>query len=157
MNPSGVIHYTCVQDLYNPHTDVIEYDEDGNWIAAWADLKKEGNIQQDKPVDPAVVDDYAVITYFGAKPQLKVNGSYKTLTITYYNSGELINNQTPGEWSFWIDDVDVSELIQILSTSDENKIKIKFLGDEEYLDKILVIRNTRDSVVAEINFEIISL
>jgi len=157
VNPLGIIHYTCAQDLFNPHTDVIEYDEDGNWIAAWADLNKKGNVQQDEPVDPAVVDDYAVITYSGAKPQLKVNGSYKTLNITYYNSGELITNQTPGEWSYWIDDINVNDLIQTLATDDENKIKIKFLGDEECLDKILVIRNTRDSVVAEINFEIVSL
>ena len=153
----GVLRFTCAQDLYNPHTDVIEYDDDGNWIGAWADLNKKGNVQQNETVDPAIVNDYAVITYSGTKPQLKVNGSYKTLTITYYNSGELITNQAPGEWSFWIDDVDVSDLIQILSTDEENKIKVKFLGNEEYLDKILIIRNTRDSIVAELKFEIVSL
>ena len=157
VNPLGVLRFTCAQDLYNPHTDVIEYDDDGNWIGAWADLNKKGNVQQNETVDPAIVNDYAVITYSGTKPQLKVNGSYKTLTITYYNSGELITNQAPGEWSFWIDDVDVSDLIQILSTDEENKIKVKFLGNEEYLDKILIIRNTRDSIVAELKFEIVSL
>lgn len=143
--------------MYNPDTDVIETDKDGNWIAAWADLNKEGNIQQDEPIDPAIAEDYAIITYSGVKPQLKVNGSYKTITIKYYNSDELITNQTPGEWSYWIDDVNVNDLIQTLTTDDENKIKIKFLGDEDYLGKILIIRNTRDSIIAELKFEIVSL
>lgn len=146
-----------MQDLFNPDTDVIEVDKDGNWIAAWADLKKEGNVQQDEPINPAEAEDYAIITYSGAKPQLKVNGSYKTITITYYNSDEIITNQMPGEWSYWIDDVNVGELIQTLTTDDENKIKIKFLGDEDYLGKILIIRNTKDSIVAELKFEIVSL
>ena len=162
VNPLGVLRFTCAQDLYNPHTDVIEYDDDGNWIGAWADLKKEGNVQQDEPVDPAIINDYAVIEYSGTAPTLKVNGSYKKITIKYYNSGELLANQTPGEWSFWYKDkddkyVNVDDLVKILETDQENSIKIKFLGDEEYLGTILIVRNTRGKVVADFSFEIVSL
>lgn len=156
MNPLGVLRFTCAQDVYNPDTDVIEYDKDGKW-EAWADLKKQGNTPQKPPVDPIITEDYAEITYNGASPIIKIGGSYRKISIAYYNSKELISNQTPGDWSFWIGDEDVTQLVNILQTDNENSIKIKFLGDEEYLDKLLTIRNTRDNIVAEYNLEIVSL
>lgn len=158
----GTMMYTLYQDTFNPHTDFIERDTDGKLIGIWADYYSDGNLPIIEPTDPEVLPietdgDYAEITYSGTKPQLKINGGYKTITISYYNSGELLKNQTPGEWSYWIDDTDVSDLVGVLETDDENKIKIKFLGDEEYLHKVLTVRNIRDSITAEIKFELISL
>lgn len=162
INPLGVIHYTTVQDLYNPNTDVIEYDQDGNWIGVYADLKGDGNLPIIEPDDPEVLPietegNYAEMTYTGTKPQIKINGGYKTVTIAYYNSGELIKNQTPGEWSYLIDDTDVSAMVTVLNTETPNTIKIKFLGDENYLHKVLTVRNTREDATAELKFELISL
>lgn len=158
----GTINYTLYQDLWNPHTDVIERDDDGNLIGLWADLKSEPNLPGKPPSDPEVlpietVGDYAEITCSGTKPQIKVNGSYKTLTIQYYNSGELLKNQIPGEWSYTIDGADASDLIKVLETDNPNQIKIKFLGSEDYLYKYLTVHNVRDGIATEIKIEIISL
>lgn len=157
VNPLGIMMFTCVQDRFNPHTDWIEKDDKGNWVAAWADYFKSGNVEQGPEPDPSQDKDYAIITYSGTVAQIKVGGSYKSITITYYNSNEIIENQQPGDWSFWIDNINVNELIQIKSTDSDNTIKIKFTGDEDYLGKLLVVKNIRDEVVAELNLEIVSL
>ena len=161
-NPLGIMHYTLAQESWNFHTDVIEYDDEGNVTGMWCDLKSEPNLPGEPPVDSEVlpleqIGDYAEITCSGIKPQIKVNGSYKTLAIQYYNSGELLKNQTPGEWSYSIDDTDATDLVKILETENPNQIKIKFLGGEDYLYKYLTVRNTRNGITAEIKIEIISL
>ena len=125
----------------------------------WADYWKESNMPSDnipKP-SPEISDTYAEITYAGKDPHVKVGGSYKKLTITYYNSNEVLKDQTPGEWSYWIDDVDAADLVQILESDSANSIKIKFIGTEDYLGKILTVKNTRDNVVAELQLQIVSL
>ena len=42
-------------------------------------------------------------------------------------------------------------------TSSENKIKVKFLGDDSYIGKILTVKNTSENAVAELQIEIIAL
>lgn len=162
INPFGLMNITLYQDEYNQHTDVIEKDENGNWIAAWADLLSQSNLPPQYNTDPEILPiepdgNYAEITYSGIKPQIKVNGSYKAVTVSYYNSNELLKNQTPGEWSYYIDDTDATDLVRVLETDSPNTIKVKFLGDENYLGKVLTVRNIRDNIVAELQLEIISL
>lgn len=159
INPFGLMNITLYQDEYNQYTDVIEKDENGNWIAAWADLLKESNLPSDTTPTPPPQEygDYAEITYSGTKPHFKVNGSYKTITLTYYSTQTDTVDQTPGEWSYLIDDTDVSDLVKVLETDSPNTIKVKFIGDEEYLGKVLTIKNTRDNIIAEKQFEIVSL
>ena len=159
INPFGLMNITLYQDMYNPHTDVIEKDEKGNWIAAWADLIKDNNLPNDNPIipDPQSFGNYAEITYAGTEPHIKVNGSYKKIILTYYNSNEILKDQTPGEWSYWIDDIDVGELIKVIESDSPNIIKIKFLGDENYLGKTLTIKNIRDDIVGTLQLQIVSL
>lgn len=147
------------QESWNFHTDVIEYDNDGNVVGMWCDLISESNLPSNTPIesDPTLSGNYAEITYAGAEPHIKVNGGYKAVTITYYNVNEPLEDQTPGDWSYWIDDTDVTELIKVLETASPNTIKIKFLGDEDYLGKVLTIKNTRDRLVAELQLQIVSL
>lgn len=153
------MHYTLAQEEWNFHTDVVEYDDDGNITGMWCDLLKESNLPSEDTTTPSSEEygTYATISFAGAEPHVKVNGGYKAVTITYYNSNELLNDQTPGEWSYWIDDTDASELIKVLSQESPNTIKIKFIGDEEYLGKVLTVKNTRDNIVAELQLEIVSL
>lgn len=155
----GNILYTLKQDVVDEHHDYIERDEDGNIIGYWADMFSETNTPNNIPKkpEPELSGDYAEITYAGAEPHIKVKGSYKTITITYYNSNVALSNQTPGTWSYFIDGEDASSLVTTLSQSDPNKIKVKFMGDEEYLGKVLVIRNTRDDVVAELQLAIVAI
>ena len=156
----GNIMYTFKQDIFNEHTDVIECDDDGNVVGMWADLVNDFNLpsQPNKP-EPTPYGVWAELTYAGRDPHIKVGGSYKSITIEYYSNTTEIYDHTPGDWSFEINSVDVSDYIKILETDSNNTIKIKFLGDEEWLENILVIKNTRqsDGVTAELQLEIVSL
>lgn len=147
------------QDIFNSHTDYIERDEDGNLIGMWANYWKEDNLPINKPIipEPELAGDYAVIDYAGAEPHIKVNGSYKKITLIYYNSNEELKDQTPGDWSYFIDDTDASEFVKVLETESPNTIKVKFLGDESYIGKILTIKNTRDNIVGIIHLQIVAL
>lgn len=154
----GNILFTFAQDQFDQHHDYIERDEDGKLLGMWANYYKEDNLPSDpdsKPNEP--YDTYAEINYAGTEPHIKVNGSYKKISIAYYNPSEETTDQTPGEWSYWIDDMDASELIKVLDTEDPNTIKVKFLGDEEYLGKVLTIKNTRDTVIGTLQLQIVSL
>lgn len=155
----GNIMFTFAQDIYDQHHDYIERDEDGKLLGMWADFLKESNLpSQTIPASPPEeYDTYAEITYTGTKPQIKVGGSYKTITLTYYSTQSDTPDQTPGTWSYFIDDTDVTDLIKVLETDSPNTIKVKWLGDEDYLGKILIIKNTRDNIVAELQLEIVSL
>ena len=158
-NPLGIMHYTLAQEEWNFHTDVVEYDDDGNVTGMWCDLLKESNLPSENPiqVDPTISGNYAEITFAGKEPHIKVNGGYKAVTITYYNVDTPLDDQTPGIWSYFIDDTDVADLIKVLETESLNTIKIKFLGDENYIGKVLTVRNIRDNIVAEIQLYIMSL
>lgn len=155
----GNIMFTFAQDLFDEHHDFIERDDNNKLIGMWANYWKEDNLPSNQPFmpDPHGMGNYAEITYAGTEPHIKVNGSYKKVTITYYNSNEELKDQTPGEWSYWIDDTDASELVKVLETESPNSIKVKFLGDEEYIGKTLTIKNTRDNVVGILQLQIIAL
>lgn len=158
----GNIMFTLKEDVFDQNHDFIERDDDGNIIGMWADMYQDYNFESidtsDHEVLPLVaIGDYAEITYSGAEPLLKINGSYKTITINYYNSNELLKNQNPGDWEFTINGDDVSDVIDVMDTEEPNIIKVKFIGTEEYIDKILTIKNTRDEVVAELRLQIVAL
>lgn len=160
LNSNGTVLVTLAQTEFNSHTDYVELDNDGNVIGMWADLLLSPDNTPQEPIDRST--DYAEITFSGAKPQIKVGGSYKTLTITYYNSNQELDNQTPGDWSYTIDDTDVSDLITVLTPSEstaleDNQIKIKFLGNDEYIDKTLTITNSRDEIITKLNLDIVGL
>ena len=155
----GNILFTFAQTNFDQNHDYIERDENGKLLGMWADFYSEPNLPSLKPTepDPTLSGNYAVITHSGKESHIKVNGSYKSITITYYNANELIDDQTPGDWSYWIDDTDVSGLVTVLETSSPNTIKVKFVGDETYLGRVLTIKNTRNTLVAELQLQIVSL
>lgn len=155
----GNILYTMKQDVFNSHLDYIEKDEDGNIIGMWADMFKENNLPNATPTipNPELNGNYAEITYAGSEPHIKVNGLYKKVTVAYYNSKELIKDQTPGNWSYFIGDTDATELVKVLDTDNPNTIKVKFLGDESYIGSTLRIINTRNDIVTELQLQIVAL
>ena len=125
----------------------------------WANYWQSTNLPTDNPLDPdpQIFGNYAEITYSGTEPHIKVGGSYKKLTLTYYNSNEVLKDQTPGNWSYFIDDTDATDLVKVLETEDPNIIKIKFLGNEDYIGKVLTIKNIKDNVVGTLQLQIVSL
>lgn len=157
----GNIMFTFAQDLFDEHHDYIERDDNGKLLGMWANYYLESNLPSYEPIEPNPKDfgsNYAEITFAGTDPHIKIGGSYKKITLTYYNSNEELLDQTPGEWSYFIDDTDATELVRVLTTDNPNVIKVKFLGDDEYIGKTLVIKNTRyDNIVAELQLQIVAL
>lgn len=131
--PKGTIMTTLAQDKFDQHNDYIEKDLNGNVIGMWADYYLSPTTPQDKPES----DKTCVITYSGTKPELKVNGSYKTFTIEF--SDGIIEQ---GSWDYLIDGLPVpNDTLDIVVVSNE-KQKIKFIGSSKYIGKILTIKFT---------------
>lgn len=152
IHQNGVVLVTLKQDRFDQTRDYIELDDNGNVIGMWADYYAE-SIQ---PIPDVEDNIYAVITY-AAKPQIKVAGSYKKLTVTFYKNNEE-TNWISGTWSYTIDGLDVSGLITSIDGDDGSQIKIRFDGDDSYIGKTLVVSYTTSTgIVASVNLDIIGL
>ena len=162
ISPNGIVRVTLTQDTFDQRKDYIEKDEDGNIIGMWANYWNSS--VEPEPILPDVVvpDDEqselvtSTITCSG-KPQFKIGGSAKTFTVTYYDEeGQELPDHTPGIWQFFIDNDELSpELFNLIQ--DGNKVKVKFLGDDSYIGKIVTITNTSEDSVGTLQIEIIAL
>lgn len=154
---NGVVLFTFAQDKFDEHTDYIERNDDGDVIGMWADYWTKGVTPIDsEEYKPKI---YSEITYAGINPQLKVGGSYKKFTVTFYEDGEPIDFKE-GEWSYTIDGLDARELIQELHSVDTepNQIKLKFLGDDSYIGQNIVISYTSsDKIKSSVEMNIVGL
>lgn len=134
-------------------------DDSGNVVGMYADyymsdINPESYIpDEDQPISSSITSQ---ITCSG-KPQFKIGGSAKTFTVTYYDvDGEIISDHEVGEWSFTIDGNSIDSSL-MTTTIDDHKIKVKFLGDDSYIGKILTVTNTSGEVVSSMDVEIIAL
>lgn len=153
--PFGIQKLTIHQDRFNPHTDYIEKDNDGNIKAMWADYYSSNVEPEDDNSIPTHSDIYCKIT--SSTQSIKVGGSYRLLTAKFYsNEIDITDNPPflPLKWKCMIDSEDISELVSWLPQSDFNKIKIKFPNDRTYLNKILTVCCTSGEIVGEIKLEI---
>lgn len=158
ISPKGVRRLTFAQDRWDQHKDYIERDEFGNIVGMYADWFQ----SEVEPVSVLPTDDpipslttTATITCSG-KPQIRIGGSAKTFTVTYKDKDGNAIEIDPGNWTFSIDGTSVPNDLLTL-TPDGNKIKVKFLGDDSYIGKILTVTNTLDDIVSSIDMEIIAL
>lgn len=164
----GLQRLTFAQTEYNQSTDYVDKNAknpDGtkDIYAMYADY----NMSTVVPTDPDDSDVMQSITCVitASTNQIKVGGSYKTLTTKFYNtSGEdvtevYLSSITPSSWTAVIDDVDVtsSDLITWRETDSVNVMKVKFGTDKSYLTKVLVIRCSVGDIVGEIQMEIVAL
>lgn len=150
ISSEGVVLITTAQILFDPHRDYIEKDANGNVIGMWASFFDSGYVPQDIPSEDKVLP---TISYSGLKPEIKIKGNYKKLTV---------DDDGTGEWKFYISDVEVPELITTLTSSDsddveDNQIKIKFKGGNEYLGDILTVNYINNGGVSTLRLEIVSL
>ena len=154
ITPNGICRVTLAQDTFDQHNDYIEKDDDGNIIGMWADYHR--NSVAPTPIIPDSADVSAKITCSG-KPQFRIGGSPKTFTITYYDSeNQEITDHAVGSWSLLIDGVTVPDTVVDLTITD-NKVKVKFIGDDSYIGIILTIQNISEDVTASLDVEIIAL
>ena len=155
MNVKGIIRLTWKQDRFNSHTDLIEYNKDGEYVGAWCDYYKDGvpisEEDQSSIPSPSI---HSLITFSGVKPEVKVNGSYKKFIVRFYDDENNENNipVLSGNWEFRIreTDLDASDLIDYeeITPIGENmyrQIKLKFIGGDEWISKNLQIWYVSDT------------
>lgn len=156
----GTIVYTLIQDYYDPVKDYIERDKNGLVIGMWADYYSlEPSPEDELPNKPDNSNRItAEITYSGNYPQIKIGGSYKKFNVNFYNEKVPIELLS-GNWYFTINNEDVSDLLDVVyDSSIPNQIKVKFLGNDEYIGSMLNISYVADiGVSSYIECEIISL
>ena len=153
----GIVVFTMAQDQFNSHTDKAQYDENGNVVAWWADWDKSNiepseGIVNDQSTDTPTLS--SSITCSG-KPQIKIGGSAKTLTVTFYDDGVATDYQS-GEWSYSVDDADATGLLEITDVGD-GKVRVKFTGDSTYINKILKVTFTSGEISSSLDLEILPL
>lgn len=96
---------------------------------------------------------------------IRVGGSYKSLTVKYYNSegteitSDVIANKTREDyvWSAWCEGVDLTNntnLITWLNGSAVNQMKIKFLDDRSYIGKTLTVKCVTDGITISVDLDI---
>ena len=96
---------------------------------------------------------------------IRVGGSYKTLTVRYYNNegteitDDVIVNKTREDyvWSAWCKGVDITNDKSLVTWGDNsavNQKRIKFLNDRSYIGKTLTIKCVTDGITINRDFEI---
>lgn len=140
INSNGVLLVTLAQDKFNAHTDYVEYEDASDpttIIGMWADYYTDDGVvpSDEKPVKE---DIHSEVQYVG-KPNIKAGGSYKKFTVIFYDGDKVIDHRL-GQWTFTIDGVDASSLVQTDTTDvEQNQIKVRFTGSEDYMGKTLKV------------------
>lgn len=161
--PIGIIKITLDQDVFNPHTDFIERDNDGNIIGMWADYYS-SEITPSVPVEdnPIIQPQNLICMLSSSNNNLKIGGSYKLITMQITDDDNLDKtidySSSIIKWNCFIDGEDYtdSDLVKWLVQPDFNKIKIKFGTNRSYLNKLLTVKCTvDDKLTGEIQLELI--
>lgn len=150
LDANGLTKITLAQDRFDSHKDYIELDDNGNVIGMWADYFTEGQLLPEPYEDiEEPMELHSEVTYAGVAPELKVKGSYKKLTVKFYQNGEEMPFAS-SSWSFAIKDGDIvtplpdySEYLVVSTEGLTNQqIKIKFIGDASNIGKVIIVTNT---------------
>lgn len=108
--------------------------------------------------------DYTMEIY-ASTDTMTIGGSYKSLTVKYYNSdgteitSDVIANKTREDyvWSAWCEGVDLTDntdFITWLNGSTVNQNKIKLASDRSYLTKTMTIKCATDGITISKDFTI---
>ena len=109
--------------------------------------------------------DYTMDIYASAY-ELKVGGSYKGLTVKYYNSegteitSDIITNKTREDyvWSAWCEGVDLTNdtnFVTWVNGNTVNQKRIKLADDRSYLTKTMTIKCVTDGVTISKDFRMV--
>lgn len=160
ISPKGVRRLTFAQDRWDQHKDYIERDEFGNIVGMYADwfqseVEPVSVLPTDTPTPSPTTT--ATITCSG-KQQIRIGGSAKTFTVTFTDEDGTSIDTLPGTWEFSIDGESVPKELLTLTVID-NRVKVKFLGDDSYIGKILTVTYKVDDedITTSLPIEIIAL
>ena len=154
--PRGVVMITIYQDTFNPKTDYIDKSDPNHW-RMYADYykfpaepeKDDSESQQEIiPLGSCVVSSTTAL--------FKIGGTWKTLTATLYNEEGQEITSDEYIWSFTLDDgTDATSLVETKQATAQNKVKVKFLGDESYVGRQLIAVCTASGITGEESFDVI--
>lgn len=175
----GLKRLTFAQDKWNPFTDGFDEEDfaKGDRYAMYADLFT-STVSPDTPKHDEIICNTIHCDLSCNANKIKVGGSYKLITASFFddNDTDITSNYIPylslQSWSCLLrenelsdpnNDIDItnSDLITWLEQSDQNKIKIKFSNNKEYLTKILVIKCSITvggrNIVGEVHLQVSSV
>ena len=100
--------------------------------------------------------------------ELKVSGSYKGITLQYYNSegtditADVIANKTREDyvWSAWCEGVDLTNdtrFVTWVNGKTVNQVRIKLSDDRTYLGKTMTIKCVTDGVTISKDYKIVGI
>lgn len=156
--PRGVVGINLYQDQFNPKTDYIDKSDPDHWrmYADYYQFPATPETDDSESQEPIVPIGSVVVSSTTAL--FKIGGAFKTLTATYFTEeGEEIPADSYN-WSFRMDDGTEAE-VETKSGAADNKIKVKFLGDESYVGRRIIATCTvsveNSEVQGEESFDVI--
>lgn len=159
ISPNGICRVTLTQDNFDQHKDYVEKDDNGNIIGMWANYFVSNVEPKPIPIDDPTPSPTttATITCSG-KQQIRIGGSAKTFTVIFADEDGTPVDMLPGTWKFSIDGESVPQELLSLTVID-NRVKVKFLGDDSYIGKILIVTYKVDDedITTSLPIEIIAL
>ena len=167
MGDFGLMRLTFVQVAFNDAVDFVDYnatnpDGSKDVYAMYANYH-ESSVTPEEDVNIEVHSNTCVLST--STNTIKAGGSYKTITATFYDSSgtditdTYLSELSVNNWKFYIDDteVEIGNLITVLEQTTNNKIKIKFANNMDYLTKILIIQCNVGDIVGKLSLEITNL
>lgn len=142
-SPTGIIKFSLVQTTFNDKTDNVDLMIADYW---------KSEIEPTEPDIDEEIRGTATITYSGAKPTIKIGGSWKIFTPVF--SGEGI---TVDKWLISDENGDISGDTENYTIEyDGEKLKLKISQNYYLIGKVLIVKvvGTDDSS-AEISVEVI--
>lgn len=159
ISPNGICRVTLTQDNFDQHKDYVEKDDNGNIIGMWANYFISNVEPKPIPIDDIIPSPTATATITcSGKQQIRIGGSAKTFTVVFADEDGASIDALPGTWEFSIDGESVQQELLTLSITG-NRVKVKFLGDDSYIGKILTVTYKVDGedITSSINVELLPL
>ena len=167
MGDFGLMRLTFVQEAFNEATDFVDYNAknpDGTKdVYAMYASYYESSVLPEEDMNIETTSNTCILS--ASTNTIKVGGSYKTITATFYDGSgtDITDTYLPelsvGNWKFYVDDVEIEsgDLITVLEQTATNKIKVKFANDMEYLAKLLVVKLSIGDMIGQLSLEITNL
>lgn len=137
-SPFGISKFTVAQDKFNPSTDYINFTEK----EFFADYYKKGVNPKEENQNCNEIN--AIFKIQGSQQVLKSGGSSKMITVSFYDGEKKLESITPN-WSFYISDKNVYDLINVEYQEDKCSIVISVNNEDLIGEKIDVVVSINES------------
>ena len=167
MGDFGLMRLTFVQEPFNKATDFVDYNatnpDDSKDVYAMYANYYESSVVPKEDTNAEITSDICILS--ASTNTIKAGGSYKTIVATFCNSSGVditdayLSELSVGNWTFYIDDVEINNdgLITVLEQAAANKIKVKFANNMDYLTKILEVKCAVGDIIGKLSLEITNL